>query len=141
MSNQSQPDDPERFRKPAPVIALTSDVITGLNKLLDDAQKHASINGLPWRRGASGGKPLLYGGSEGRGACLAYGTIGSWNEIDLAVAAVNALPALLASHAALVALDCSDILGVAESCASGLPRWDHVSKKINTARAVIAKGL
>jgi hypothetical protein len=35
-------------------------------------------------------------------------------------------------------LDCSDILGVAESCASGLPRWDHVSRKINTARAAIA---
>lgn len=36
-------------------------------------------------------------------------------------------------------LDCSDILGVAESCASGLPRWDHVSAKINAARAAIAK--
>jgi hypothetical protein len=31
-------------------------------------------------------------------------------------------------------LDCSDILGCAESCASGMPRWDHVSSKIRIAR-------
>jgi hypothetical protein len=36
-------------------------------------------------------------------------------------------------------LDCSDILGVAESCASGMPRWDHVSRKINAARAAISR--
>lgn len=36
-------------------------------------------------------------------------------------------------------LDCSDIFGVAESCASGLPRWDHVSAKINAARAAITR--
>lgn len=40
--------------------------------------------------------------------------------------------------AALQALDCSDILGVAESCASGQPRWDHVSAKINAARALLS---
>ncbi len=40
---------------------------------------------------------------------------------------------------ALKALDCSDILGCAESCASGHERWDHVSRKINAARAVIAR--
>lgn len=36
-------------------------------------------------------------------------------------------------------LDCSDILGCAESCASGTPRWDHVSQKIRIARAAFAK--
>ena len=40
---------------------------------------------------------------------------------------------------ALAALDCSDILGVAESCASGLPRWDHVSAKIDAARDALIR--
>lgn len=40
---------------------------------------------------------------------------------------------------ALAALDCSDILGVAESCASGMPRWDHVSAKIDAARDVLIR--
>jgi hypothetical protein len=90
-------DDPDRFRAPAPIIELTPEVLAKLRTLLDKAQQHASINGLPWRGGANAGKPLLYGGAEGRGALIAHGTIGSWNEIDLAVAAVNALPAFLAA--------------------------------------------
>jgi len=34
-------------------------------------------------------------------------------------------------------LDCPDILGTAEACASGLPKWDHVSRKINAARDLL----
>lgn len=88
----------DRFRKDPPVIELTDEVISNLQRLLDDVQQVASITGLPWRGGANAGKPLLYAGAEKRGALIAYGTIGSWNEIDLAIAAVNALPAFLESH-------------------------------------------
>ncbi|HEV8408563.1 MAG TPA: hypothetical protein VGQ34_11570, partial [Sphingomicrobium sp.] len=35
---------------------------------------------------------------------------------------------------ALRDLDCSDILGVAESCASGMPRWEFVHRRIERAR-------
>ncbi len=42
-------------------------------------------------------------------------------------------------HEAMESLDCSDILGVAESCASGLPRWEFVSGRITAARAILAK--
>mgnify|MGYP003464351476 CR=1 FL=1 len=38
---------------------------------------------------------------------------------------------------ALRDLDCPDILGTAEACASGLPKWEHVSRKINAARALL----
>ncbi len=88
-------DDP--YREPAPIIELTPEVLADLRRLLDEVQQFAGLTGLPWRRGASDGKPLLYGGKPGHGALMAYGTIGSWPEIDLAVAAVNALPALLAA--------------------------------------------
>lgn len=40
---------------------------------------------------------------------------------------------------ALESLNCSDILGVAESCASGTGRWEFVNERITRARAVIAK--
>lgn len=40
---------------------------------------------------------------------------------------------------ALRDLDCSDILGVAESCASGRLRWDYVHSRIDRARAAIAR--
>jgi hypothetical protein len=126
---------PDRFRKAAPVIALTPEVIADLRKLLDGAQQHASINGLPWRRGANAGKPLLYGGEEGRGALIANGTIGSWTEIDLAVAAVNALPALLAVHDALVGA--MPILASAESNASGNPEWEYVGPRVAAVRAAL----
>lgn len=127
----------DRFREPAPVIALTPAVIADLRKLIDGAQQHASINGLPWRREANAGKPLLYGGENGRGALIAHGTIGSWGEIDLAVAAVNALPALLAAHDALSGV--MGILGSAESNASGNPEWDYVGPRVAAARAALAK--
>lgn len=48
---------------------------------------------------------------------------------------ISAAPDLLA---ALKALD-EDILGRAESNASGNPEWEYVSKRINAARAAIAK--
>jgi hypothetical protein len=98
MTNIAKPteaNDPDRFRKPAPVIDLTPEVISELQRLLDDAQKIASVTGLPWRSEPSGGKPVLCANKGTKGCCIAYGTIGSWNQIDLAVAAVNALPALL----------------------------------------------
>lgn len=41
--------------------------------------------------------------------------------------------------AALRDLDCSEILGVAESCASGTPRWEFVHRRIEAARAILAK--
>lgn len=93
-------DDADRFRKPAPIIDLTPEVVAQLRVLVDKVQQFARLSGLPWRRGADSGKPLLYGGEEGRGALMAYGTIGSWSEFDLAIAAVNALPAFLALHEA-----------------------------------------
>lgn len=40
---------------------------------------------------------------------------------------------------AITDLDCSTILGVAESCASGNPHWEMVSGRIEVARA-LAKG-
>jgi hypothetical protein len=42
-------------------------------------------------------------------------------------------------HAALKDLDTSDILGSAESNASGNPNWEFVSSRINAARAALAK--
>ncbi len=52
----------------------------------------------PWGRRADRGKPLLYGGARG---LLAYGTIGTWDEFDLIVATINALPLLLQLSGAL----------------------------------------
>lgn len=95
MADAVAADDPDRFRKPAPVIELTPEVIEELERLLDGVQKIASVTGLPWRSEPSGGKPVLCANKATKGCTIAYGTIGSWNEIDLAVAAVNALPALL----------------------------------------------
>ena len=40
--------------------------------------------------------------------------------------------------AALSALNCSDILGCAESCASGTERWEFVHERITRARVAIA---
>lgn len=41
---------------------------------------------------------------------------------------------------ALADLNCSEILGVAESCASGMPHWEMVSSRIETARALATRG-
>lgn len=46
----------------------------------------------PWKREANGGKPLLYGGRRG---LLAYGAIATWDEFDLIVEVVNAIPMIV----------------------------------------------
>ena len=51
---------------------------------------------------------------------------------------IAAAPELLE---ALKALDCSDILGIAESCSSGMPNFEFVRDRINAARAAIAKAM
>ena len=90
-------DDPDRFRKPAPIIELTPEVLAKLRELLDDVQRVASVTGLPWSIEPYAGKPYLRANKETRGCTMAQGTIGSWKELELAALAVNALPAFLAS--------------------------------------------
>jgi hypothetical protein len=66
--------------------------------IADIAQRYEKLAAEPlgmssaWERRASNGKPLLYGGKRG---LLAYGTIATWDEFDLIISIVNALPEIL----------------------------------------------
>lgn len=67
--------------------------VVELRKLLTKA---SAVNGFswyfPWRVIPYDGKPIIAGAKSGN---LFRGYIATWQEADLAVAAVNALPALL----------------------------------------------
>lgn len=88
-----------------------------------------AINGreyhFPWRVVPSDGKPIIAGARSGN---LFRGFIATWPEADLAVAAVNALPALLSElsrrQAAIAAKDAR----IAELEAENARLWEGLEK-------------
>lgn len=86
-----------------PTVKVSGDAAEILEALAPALELYKKLADSPlgistaWERKASNGKPLLYGGRRG---LLAYGTIATWDEFDLIVELVNAMPKIFAARPA-----------------------------------------